>query len=158
MKPKRGLPNRRFSHQETLGIVGVIFIIAGLYAPLLRLDTSDFSGIEIRLRGDLNMLDLSHQGTLVYMGLASVALYLAAKSWYRGLWMVGITTLLLTFYSIYATRKVILESRDVVLFENPIVERVTDFLLDGVTMQWGWALFFGGALSFIAAGIMREEG
>lgn len=157
MKPKRGIDQKRFSTREMMGILGVIFIIAGLYAPLLRLDAPDFSGIEIRLRGDLSMMDLSQGGTLVYLGFAGTGLYLAAKGRFRWLWLIGMTTLLLTFYSIYATRKVILESRDVVLFSNPIVESVTDFLLQGVTLQWGWALFFGGGLFFIAASILHDN-
>ena len=156
MKPKRGITQNRFAARELLGIVGAVFIVAGLFAPLVRLDAPDFSGIEIRLRGDLNLLDLSQLGALVYLILAGVGLYLTAKGHFRWLWLVGMTTLLLTFYSLYATRKAILDSRDMVLFDNPIVESVSDFLLQGITLQWGWALFFGGALSFLAASVTRE--
>jgi hypothetical protein len=157
MKPKRGLPKQNFSYRELMGILGAIFIIVGLFVPLLRLDAPDFSGIEIRLHGNLRLLDLSTQGTAVYLMLAMLGLYLAAKQRFRWLWIVGMATLLLTFFSIYAARKAILDRRDVVLFQNPIVESVTDFLLQGVSIQWGWALFFGGALMFIAASVIRDQ-
>ncbi len=143
--------------RDALALGGAVSLGGGLFAPLIRVEVPDLNLLEVDIGASFNMLELSHQGTAVFLALAGAALFLSGRRYYVALWITGMLALGLAMYSAYAARQAILQSRDYPLFQDPIGRRIGDLILQGVSLQWGWSLLAGGALLTVVAALVPNR-
>lgn len=140
---------------DLVGIVGVVLVVGGLFAPLISINTPDIARTQLEL-DSYTLWELSEAATALLLALVGVALFALGRGWRGGVLTSAFGTGGLGLYSWYAARNALLEGQDYPLFANPLGRLFHSIIIDSVQMEAPWLLIFGGAITLaLAAWQMR---
>ncbi len=126
--------------KQTLGLIGSLVLFIAVFTPII---SAPFLGSVTYFQNG--------------KGDGVIVLVLAKK--YRGLWVTGIITLGMTAYTFIAIQNKMSEMQaqmETQLKGNPF-RGIADATMQGIQIQWGWAMLVVGAGLLIASAAIKGE-
>ena len=136
--------------KQTLGLIGSLVLFVAVFTPII---SAPFLGSVTYFQNGKG------DGVIVFV-MAVISLFLVLAKKYRGLWVTGIITLGMTVYTFIAVQTKMSEMQaqmETQLKGNPF-RGIADATMQGIQIQWGWALLIVGAGLLIASAAIKEDG
>ncbi len=134
---------------QLLGLLGSIFLIIGVFAPI----------VGVPIMGNMNYFQIGEIDAAIVLVLAVISVGLVLAKKYKGLWFTGTGSLGVMIFTFINLKSKISEANadiDSELADN-LFSGLGEMALESVQLQWGLALLIVGAALIIASAAMKDE-
>ena len=135
-------------NRQTAGWIGAIMLAIGTLVPLYR----------VPVFGSINYFNNGKGDGLLVLGLAIIAMLLMIKKSYRGVFFIGLGSLLLIGTTLFRVITVTADAKDQMkkdLAGNPFAGLAEGFMT-GSQIEWGFAVLLVGAILLIATRYLKD--
>lgn len=135
--------------RQMLGLTGSIALIIGVFTPILS----------VPIVGNINYFQNGKGDGTVVLVLALISAVLVLANKYKGLWLTGIGSLGVMFFTFINFQSQMSQAKAEMEFElagNPF-RGLADMAMQSVQLQWGWALLLVGVGLVIASAAMKND-
>lgn len=139
----------RYDAAFFVGLLGVVFLILGCFAPALHLP----------IVGSINLFRNGQGDGVLVLVIAGGSVLFLLRRWFPGVAASGLAAgalLAFTYYNVTTRLSTITGDLDRELAGNPF-RGVADALVAGIEIQWGWALLLVGVLLHLVAAFLAPR-
>lgn len=139
----------RYDSAFFVGLIGIVFLILGCFAPALRLP----------IIGTVNLFRNGEGDGVLILVIAGGSVLFLLRRWFPGVALSGLAAgclLAFTYYNVTTNLSTITGDLDRELAGNPF-RGVADALVAGIEIQWGWALLLVGVLLHLVAASLASR-
>lgn len=137
------------NQKQIYGLVGVIFSLFGVFAPVIKLP----------IIGTMNLMQLSETSSYIIMGFAALSFILILSNTCGLLAAMGVINVFIVGFALIECIERVNTAKETITnkLEGNIFAGIGTAIAKSISVEWGWIVLGIGAVALIVSGALKDK-